>query len=167
MKKSEIEAFARQTLKDHNMYSIPVDPVLLANKLGIRVSNAVFSDPTISGMIAKRGENSSLLVNDNDTSYRKRFSIAHELGHGLLHLHSDDGEFVDNEIDLFRTEVVDMEENQRQEIEANQFAAALLMDAELVKEYWPIFKTLDAMVEAFKVSEAAMGIRLSSLGLIK
>jgi Zn-dependent peptidase ImmA (M78 family) len=129
MTKREIEAFARQTLKDHDMYSIPVDPVLLANKLRIRVSNAVFSDSTLSGMIAKRGENSSLLVNDNDTPYRKRFTIAHELGHNLLHLHTNDGEFVDNEIDLFRTEVVDTDDSRFHEIEANQFAAALLMDA--------------------------------------
>jgi len=166
MKKSEIEAFARQTLKDHGIYSIPVDPVLLANNLGIRVSNAVFSDPKLSGMIAKRGENSSLLVNDNDTPYRKRFTIAHELGHGLLHLQSNDGEFVDNEIDLFRTESDNTEDNRYHEIEANQFAAALLMDAELIKKYWPILKTLDAMAEVFKVSEAAMGIRLSGLGLV-
>ena len=166
MKKSEIEAFAKQKLKDHNMYSIPVDPVLLANKLGIRVSNAVFSEPTISGMIAKRGENCSLLINDNDTPYRKRFSIAHELGHCLLHLFANDGEFIDNEIDLFRIEAFDADGKQLQEIEANQFAAALLMDAELIKEYWPVFKTLNAMAEAFKVSEAAMGIRLSGLGLV-
>jgi Zn-dependent peptidase ImmA (M78 family) len=99
--KKEINEFARKTLLEHGMYSIPVDPVKLANSYGIKVSNALFSDSTLSGMIAQRGDNTTLLVNDNDSPTRKRFTIAHELGHKLLHLHND-AEFIDSEIDLFR-----------------------------------------------------------------
>ncbi len=166
MKKNEIEAFAHQTLLDHGMYSIPVDPVVLANRLGIRVSNAVFSDSSLSGMIAKRGQKKSLLVNDNDAIQRKRFTIAHELGHSLLHLNAD-GEFVDNQIDLFRTEFDKQEEGSfSMEVEANQFAAALLMDADLVRKMWPELRDVEKMAELFKVSETAMGIRLGSLGLV-
>jgi len=166
MKKNEIEAFARQTLLDHGMYSIPVDPVVLANRLGIKVSNAVFSESSLSGMIAKRDNNVSLLVNSNDLPYRKRFTIAHELGHSLLHLHSD-GEFIDTEVDLFRADNSDNTgKAYLNEIEANQFAAALLMDAEYVNKYWKEFNSLEKLASIFKVSESAMGIRLSSLGLI-
>jgi len=164
MTKREIEVFAKQTLNDHGIQGIPVDPVILANKLGIKVSNAVFSDASLSGMIAKRGASTTLLVNDNDSINRKRFTIAHELGHLLLHLHTgNDGEFVDSEVDFFRTESSDGVKIH--EVEANQFAAALLMDADLVKKYWNEFKNLETLCEIFQVSESAMGIRLSSLGV--
>ena len=132
--------------------------------VGIKVSNAVFSDASLSGMIAKRGTSSTLLVNDNDTISRKSFTIAHELGHLLLHLHTDiDGEFVDNELDFFRTESSDG--SKAHEVKANQFAAALLMDADLVRKYWNEFRNLEVLCEIFQVSETAMGIRLSSLGV--
>ena len=165
MTNSEIEKFASQTLKDHQIYGIPVDPVVLANKLGIKVSNALFSDSSLSGMIAKRGNSVSILVNDSDSPNRKRFTIAHELGHQLLHLHTD-GEFIDSELDLYRIEEVEGSKGKHiEEIEANKFAAALLMDANYIKQYWEKTKSVIELAEIFKVSEAAMGIRLNVLGL--
>lgn len=165
MKKADIEKLAHQTLIEHGMLSIPVDPVVLANRLGIRVSNAVFSDTSLSGMIAKRGDKKSLLVNDNDSIERKRFTIAHELGHCLLHLEGE-GEFVDSTTNLFRTEGTTQEgQSYYQEVEANAFAAALLMDAELVKQVWVKCRSLQTMARIFMVSESAMGIRLNTLGL--
>ena len=164
MTKAEIERRAHQTLIEHGMYSIPVDPVVIANRLGIRVSNAVFSDSSLSGMIAQRGDKKLLLVNDSDSAERKRFTIAHELGHSILHLNNE-GEFVDSAMDLFRAESSPNEQPYYQEVEANAFAAALLMDAELVKKFWDSCKSLNAMAKAFMVSETAMGIRLNTLGL--
>ena len=163
MIKSEIENFARQTLKDHNMYNIPVDPVVLANKMGIRVSNAVFSDPALAGMIAKRGDLSSILVKDDDALNRKRFTIAHELGHMLLHL-KNDGEFIDKS-DHLRT--TDLNGSHGPEMEANQFAAALLMDSELIKQFWPAVQSSDSMADIFRVSKEAMEHRLNNLGLVE
>lgn len=165
MTKAEIERIAHQTLIEHGMLSIPVDPVVIANRLGIRVSNAVFSDASISGMIAQRGDKKSLLVNDGDSVERKRFTIAHELGHCVLHL-DNEGEFVDSATDLFRTESNAAEgKTHKQEVEANEFAAALLMDAQLVREIWNDCKNLKRTATIFMVSESAMGIRLNSLGL--
>jgi hypothetical protein len=51
----EIEEQAREILKAQNLYRIPVDPVVLANRLGVKVNNAKFSEDTLSGMVAKRG----------------------------------------------------------------------------------------------------------------
>lgn len=165
MTKAEIEKFAHQTLIEHGMLCIPVDPVVIANRLGIRVSNAVFSESSLSGMIAQRGDRKSMLVNDGDTIERKRFTIAHELGHCLLHLETE-GEFVDSTMDLFRTEHGDSQGDEyRKEVEANQFAAALLMDAQLVRELWHECRDPVRMAKIFMVSESAMNIRLSSLRL--
>src|SRR5215210_1154507 len=97
----QVEDRAKAVLKEHGLESIPVDPVVLANQLGMSVNNAKFSDDSLVGMIAKRGDNITLLVNQSDPPFRKRFTIAHELGHHFLHL-LQDGEFVDGEANLFR-----------------------------------------------------------------
>ena len=171
--RKDIEQQASETLRMHGLYSIPVDPVTLANKSGIKVHNAKFSDDKLSGMIAKRGDNISLLVNQADPSQRKRFTIAHELGHHFLHLlTTEDGEFVDTQddakIDLFRdTETAEEIANpdKRYETEANQFAAALLMPAEFVREMYHDTQSVSELSFSFNVSETAMAIRLVQLGL--
>ena len=169
MRREEIERVARDTLRRHGLTSIPVDPVTLANREGIKVHNAKFSDDGISGMVAKRGDQLTLLVNQSDPPYRKRFTIAHELGHHFLHLIAD-GEFVDSKVDLFRDgeqqpgeEITD---ERRAEIQANQFAAGLLMPSDQVREAFATTPDLGELARAFNVSEEAMGIRLSQLRLL-
>lgn len=162
----QIEAKARQVLEEHGLYAIPADPVTLANKLGIKVQNAVFSDPNLSGMVARREGISSILVNANDHPVRKRFTIAHELGHRLLHLEQD-GEFIDY-VDEFRETEPAMGEwtpERQREYEANVFAAALLMDAGLVRKAWEEHRSLPNLARLFNVSEIAMSYRLQSLGV--
>ncbi|MCU7492871.1 MAG: ImmA/IrrE family metallo-endopeptidase [Ignavibacteria bacterium] len=166
---TEIEKKAKAILKRHNLYSIPIDPVVLANVNGIKVNNAVFSEEGISGLVAKRGDNVSILVKNNDSPYRKRFTIAHELGHVFLHL-AKDGDFVDNNLDLFRDiEESDLNSNDAsfREVESNYFAACLLMPPDLVIQAYRDDKNLNSLANKFKVSESAMGIRLNKLGLLK
>ncbi len=119
-------------------------------------------------MLARRGNDITMLVNQSDHPFRKRFSIAHELGHHFLHLH-EDGEIVTTKVDLFR-EYLDsttpLEPRERLEVEANRFAAALLMPESFVKEIYHKTNTLPKTAEIFNVSEEAMGIRLSVLRLI-
>lgn len=168
--REDVENRASEILRRHGLFSVPVDPVVLANREGIKVHNATFSDDALSGMIAKRGSNVTLLVNQSDPPYRKRFTIAHELGHHFLHLMGD-GDFVDSKVDLFRnTEPADtVQENvtpqRRAEIQANQFAAALLMPAELVRSAYRKTEDLTELAREFNVSEEAMGYRLTQLGL--
>jgi Zn-dependent peptidase ImmA (M78 family) len=166
MTKKQIEEKARSVLKDHGLYSIPVDPIVLANRIGISVQNAKFSEDALSGMVAKRRNLVSILVNVNDPPFRKRFTIAHELGHNFLHLLKD-GDFVDRDSDLFRDEIPEGVTDIAwiNEVQANQFAAALLMDEKFVREFWDKDKNVDRLADKFKVSASAMGIRISSLGL--
>ena len=167
LSRQEIEAKARDVRRAHRLETIPVDPVVLANRLGMKVFNAKFSDDNLVGMIAKRGDTLTLLVNQADPPYRKRFTIAHELGHHFLHLMSD-GEFVDGEANLFRMPQEDAKEltpDRRQEIQANMFAAALLMPEEHIRSEWPRLRSIDEMAQLFNVSESAMGIRIDQLGL--
>lgn len=165
--KAAIEEIAHKVLAEHGLLCIPVNPVVLAGKLGIKVYNAKFSDQSLSAMVAKRGNDVTILLEQGEPPYRKRFSIAHELGHHFLHLLAD-GEIVDKTTDFFRDSVEagqELSEDRRKEIEANQFAAALLMPAELIREAWPSRKSVEEMAELFNVSESAMGFRLARLGL--
>lgn len=159
---SEIEQRAKEILRQHGLLSVPVDPVTLANREGIKVSNAIFADEGVSGMVAKRANDVAFYINQNDAPFRKRFTIAHELGHHFLHLIGD-GEFVDTKVDLFRDS--ESTPGKTVEVQANQFAAALLMPADLVKEAYQETRELSELARQFKVSEEAMAIRLARLGL--
>ena len=171
LSREEIEERADSVLLEHGLYSIPIDLVTLANRQGIKVHNAKFSEEGISGMLAKRGDNITMLIHQSDHPNRKRFTIAHELGHHFLHL-MEDGEIVDTEEDLFRNEgggeknTIE-QESRRREVQANQFAAALLMPARLVEEiYQEVTKDITEVSRIFKVSREAMGYRLNQLGLL-
>ena len=165
--RQEIERRAEGVLRSHGLGMIPIDPVVLANHLGMSVHNAKFADDNLVGMIAKRGDTVTLLVNATDPPARKRFTIAHELGHHFLHLLSD-GEFVDAETNLFRGAVEEdasMTPERRQEIQANLFAVALLMPEARVREEWLRIGSVDLMARRFNVSQTAMGYRIAQLGL--
>ncbi len=167
LSRAEVERKAKEVLKAHGLQTIPVDPVVLANRLGIVVNNAKFSDDQLVGMIAKREGTTTLLVNADDPPFRKRFTIAHELGHHFLHL-MEDGEFVDGDADLFRQPPEpgeELSEERWREIQANMFAAALLMSEDDVRQAWHRLHSIGAMARLFNVSEQAMGIRLDQLRL--
>lgn len=167
LSRAEVEQRAADVLRQHGLYSLPVDPVLLSSRMGITVNNAKFADDSLAGLIAKRGELSRILVEQSDPPYRKRFSIAHELGHHFLHLFAD-GEIVDKRVNMFREREPDGEFisiDRRREIEANWFAAALLMPAEFVRAEWAKNPSIAHMARVFNVSEEAIGYRVDTLNL--
>src|SRR5689334_577433 len=104
MRKEELEARAREILRDHGMLEMPVDPVKLANELGVKVYNAKFGEGDISGLLAIRNTSPAIYVAADDKPARKRFTVAHELGHFVLHTLGRDGEFIDSS-DNFRAVV--------------------------------------------------------------
>jgi Zn-dependent peptidase ImmA (M78 family) len=170
LSREQVEQRAKDVLREHGLTTIPIDPIVLAKAQGIKVFNAKFSDDSLVGMVAKRGDDITILVNQTDPPGRKRFTIAHELGHHFLHLLRD-GEIVDGEKNLFRQPKDDQEQRQvspelRREYQANWFAAALLMPEEEVRAAWAEADSVKAMALRFNVSEVAMGIRLNQLGLL-
>lgn len=170
MKRSEIEERATQILRDHGLLDAPVDPLKVAKALNVKVMGAVFSETDKSGAIVKRGGEFSIFVNANEPPARKRFTIAHEIGHQLLHMTLDsDSQFIDTE-DNFRANEMPDETNwsdeRQKEWEANTFAAALLMNKELILMKWKESTDPAFLAWSFQVSPTAMTIRLTQLGLL-
>ena len=163
----QVEAKAAEVLRRHNLTTVPISPLVLAHRERIQVNNATFTKGDLAGMIVKRNDDVAIFVNRSDPPFRKRFTIAHELGHFFLHL-NDDGEFVDDEANLFRRQRDPdhtMTAERRREIQANMFAASLLMPAVEVKRYWRERRSIEELAKIFKVSTVAMGIRVDSLDL--
>lgn len=122
---------------------------------------------TVSGVLDCRDKNLTIiLTNKIQSSNRKRFTLAHEIGHFTLHRIS--GVHMDNEL-FYRSEE-EQPTNLRWEKEANQFAAELLMpEAHLKEEHRKILFSpkresfLTELAKHFSVSEEAMYYRLKNL----
>jgi len=113
-----------------------------------------------------------IFIEKNDIPTRKRFTMAHELGHYFLHgekIKESYKAFVDtpNTYTLFKKNDIDVDEcDKPMEAEANFFAAELLMPEDVVKEAYKKVKNPEILSEIFMVSLQSMKYRLSNLGLI-
>jgi Zn-dependent peptidase ImmA (M78 family) len=140
-------------------YSVPPIPVVeIAQRNGVEV---VF-DPfrKFSDVVAGFCDftNRKLYVNSSDAINRQTFTVAHELGHWLLHRdyfldHPDEYPY------LPRFQKTD--KNDPREQEANCFAANLLVPSRLVKDLrnFPVA----ALARAFAVSREMMENRLKNV----
>src|ERR1035441_987140 len=60
---------------------IPVDPVVIAKRLGVDAFAAKLAPEVSAAIVKKPGRDPSILLNRMDGELRQRFSCAHELGH--------------------------------------------------------------------------------------
>jgi Zn-dependent peptidase ImmA (M78 family) len=157
----DAEAKAREILDQYDLLKkIPIDPVNLARLNNIEVRNVDYEDNGFSGAISKKNGVVQIFVKSADSYNRKRFTVAHELGHFFLHMQSVNEYFIVDT--MFRTPGVAQEPR---ETAANAFAAALLMDSVLVKSLWNDLRSVQIMADVFKVSYESMAHRLENLGL--
>lgn len=149
------------TAPDSSDFRLPVDPFYIAKKLGIQVYLDPDLEDDVSGMLVKRGAgyDPQILLNAYDSRNRQRFTCAHELGHYNKRA-GDDTElkYVD------RRDFLSSAGNDPEEVYANQFAAALLMPAKIVKKHAKDAE-VTALAYRFGVSADAMTFRLKNLEL--
>lgn len=162
MTNTKIESLAEKIFMQGNV--IPVDVVKAARLYEldvyvIEMEKMVGATP--SGILTEHNGKWAIFINDADSLTRQRFTIAHELGHFLLHKGK---QFVD-EFSAGETFYRDGEDT-AEEREANYFAACLLMPARLVEETWPNCKDPKDAAKKFEVSEVSMTYRLKKLDLI-
>ncbi|MFC7050389.1 ImmA/IrrE family metallo-endopeptidase [Emcibacter nanhaiensis] len=118
------------------------------------------SDNDLSGYIEKRHNGWHIGVNKYEVPGRQRFTLAHELAHLLFHRQIIQGRF-EEAIKLFRSG----DNTKHIEMEANAFAAELLMPSSRFRELWQSDTSLDEISNAFAVSRYAAEFRAKKLSL--
>ncbi|MFC1404987.1 MULTISPECIES: ImmA/IrrE family metallo-endopeptidase [Streptacidiphilus] len=168
MARADIEA--QNLLRRFSVDEPAVDPERLAKGVGAMVVYQTMQND-VSGMLVRRGDEQKVIgVNGDHPRVRQRFTIAHELGH--LMLHRGRPLILDTQVRVNRRDSVSSTATDREEIEANRFAAALLAPEQMVRREIRDLQvtTSDELVEKlakrFVMSHAAMGHRLMNLGII-
>jgi Zn-dependent peptidase ImmA (M78 family) len=129
-------------------------------------------DNDVSGLLQIQNGVGTIGYNQDEQKVRRRFTIAHELGHFELHKDKSDL-FVDKQFVYRSIYSNDSPEKQQMEQEANYFASAILMPSDLVRK--EVDKTkldlgsekaIEELSKVFEVSTTAMSIRISNLGFL-
>ena len=162
--KSQVYGLAESVAKQLDFHP-GNDIYSLVNTLGgqINVEDTLLSDPESSGSLYVNGEKQFRIVIPSHTSpERDRFTLAHELGHYVLHYlwqKKRDPRFPDRVMAFRRG-------SDRMEWEANWFAAAFLMPQEQFKTaFTDCDRDIRKVAEIFGVSVAAAEVRARGLGL--
>ena len=165
MNKKEVFSRAADFVKKNGVDSYPVNIIELCNKQGI----SVFEDDLpigVSGFIViqdkifeRYGAEKLIVVNKNEAPTRRRFTIAHELAHYILHRNPAQPLYAHR----------DAGQNGGIETEANCFASAVLMPEKMVRDaisFEPRYGDRVVYIcQTFLVSMDAARIRLEQLGL--
>lgn len=149
------------TVRVDGLATIPVDPAFIARAMGIEVYISDLPED-VSGLLVKEPDNApEIYVSRATGRNRQRYSVAHELGHYRERITEDDQPY--RWVDYRGPSAKNGD--QPREVYANQFAAALLMPAPLVKQLFQ--KGLDDVLLAttFGVSAEAMFLRRKNLRL--
>jgi Zn-dependent peptidase ImmA (M78 family) len=149
----------------------PVNVFSVAKALGITVVRTSLGND-ISGLLITKPNGTTICVEEGDAEVRQRFTVAHEIGHYCLRHQFEPGEHVH----VDRGALVSMrsprsgEGTDQREVEANQFAACLLipramMETAIERHGTVVSETMiSELASKFRVSEQAMTIRLATLG---
>lgn len=164
---------ARRILSEENVRRPAVRVEQIARRYAHIVPQELPDD--ISGMLVPlsppvRGKAWAIIYNKTHAPVRQRFTIAHELGH--LRLHGFTSPHADRGFKLRFRNAESSSGSVFEEIEANQFAAELLMPRELLLAEAAKFgldyadpddEKLEYLADAFRVSKLALSIRVANL----
>jgi Zn-dependent peptidase ImmA (M78 family) len=152
----------------------PVPVEQLARDAGAVISYQPFEAEDISGLLYRvAGAAPVIGVNSTNPKVRQRFTIGHELGHLTLH-HGHDL-ILERLVRLNFRDATSSTASDQEEIEANQFAAELLMPRDLLQHSLtlllqgkplPDLEVVRRLARRFEVSQSAMEYRLTSLGML-
>lgn len=150
---------------------IPVESIAKLCGADIRFAPFDGNNGDVSGMLYQDGMRTIIGVNALHARTRQRFTMAHELGH--LCLHSADKLHLDRDFRVAWRDEKSSQATDVSEIEANEFAAELLMPAAMLERDlhghrvdYEDDEQVSKLATRYRVSLQAMVIRLTNLGLI-
>ncbi len=174
---------ATALLRKHGIEAAPVDVRALAEREGVDVVFETMEDK-VSGVLVRSGDDATIGVNRGHHPRRQRFTLAHELGHYVLH----EGEspalgegdqmvggvagthtsvFADSNLTIYPRDENASKGASKLEIEANAFAAELLMprswlQSHLASGAYDLYDeaSMRKLAAIFGVSEQALTIQL-------
>lgn len=148
---------AKKLIEASYITSPPVDVVEIAQSLGIDIQYINFGKKYnhVAGYIDIADEEKVIYVNKHNTPNRQTFTIAHELGHLVLHTKELKKE---PDISVLLRVPIGNNEINFLEKEANCFAANLLVPKEFLDNYEENTDT-ETLSNIFRVSKDVIGFR--------
>jgi Zn-dependent peptidase ImmA (M78 family) len=148
--------------KEDGSIPVPVDPIAIARKLGFKVYTARLESDVAGWLVMSPGQDPEIYLNGSDSYNRQRFTCAHELGHWARNV----AKGIESERLVDYRSSLASEGTDPKEIYANQFAAALIMPEDIVRQladqgYGPV-----ALADRLRVSADAASFRLKNLQLV-
>ncbi len=135
--------------------TLPVNPVAIANSLGLKVFVSKKIPPGEGRLCRVDGE-LGILVCEYDSNVRKRFTAFHEIGHYVLG-HYQEG------TTLHRKNGISYDPRER---DANAFAAEMLMPESSLRACVNKGYSFNKLINTFQASTPAMDRRLKVLGIV-
>jgi Zn-dependent peptidase ImmA (M78 family) len=173
VRRKHIRQLAARLISENKVQRPPVPIERIARSLGVMIRKQAV-DETISGFLYRNIATRRSLIGVNKVQHpnRQRFTVAHELAHLLLHSVNDvhiDRTFTVKHRDHRSAKGMDVEE-----MEANLFAAELLIPVNFLHEDLKRVGELDLaydekvaqLAKLYQVSNQAMAVRLSHLGYL-
>ena len=162
---------AKELLARLSIKSPPIPVEKIAKALGAQVRFAPFDDE-LSGMVHIKDGVPIIGINSLHHPNRQRFTIAHELGHLELHRQMiTSNVHVDKEFPALMRDSSSATGKERIEIQANQFAAELLMPRVMLEQALAGIRSdidddgpIEELAKKFRVSKQALEYRIRSRG---
>jgi Zn-dependent peptidase ImmA (M78 family) len=166
--RQDVTSKAEGLLKRGNVTRAPVPVPELVKVTGATLRIGPLP-PDLSGFLLREKTRVIIGVNSLHPRVRQRFTIAHEIGHLILHPKNN---YVDRGFHVFFRDATSATAESQEEIQANQFAADLLMPELLLRAAISDqaididdMRAIEALARRFDVSPQALTFRLINLGL--
>ncbi|MDY6311323.1 MAG: ImmA/IrrE family metallo-endopeptidase [Cyanobacteriota bacterium] len=156
----KVKDMVKKVIDENFIKEPPVNIRKLVLNYGLDLQFAVFGDNKICGFLDINEK--KIWVNYNDNSKRQNFTIAHELGHWLLHREDIEKDPKSYKV-LFRYPLG--QTTDIRETEANKFAANLLVPTEMLKVCKKAKFSEEKMSVLFHVSPTVISYRLQQEGI--
>jgi Zn-dependent peptidase ImmA (M78 family) len=178
VRRKQIRELVERLLDRHGIIegAVPIEKIVRSYGIEIKLDKV---DHDLSGFLVRenKGKKRSLIgANKSHHPHRQRFTIAHELGHFLLH--QGEPVHLDEDRQAFTLNMRNRDSSKGEdndEREANLFAAELLLPVKFLQNDL-VGKNLDLLDDSaffdklarkYKVSTQALTFRLANLGYIK